>query len=328
MPDITTSFPFVSFVIPCLNAERTLDFCLDSIFKVDYPKNKYEVIVVDNGSTDGTSGIVKRYDAQWFICPELTISALRNYGVLRSKGKILAFLDSDCVIPKDWLINALDILKDEQIGATGCGYGIPENASWVVKAWYLPQQDALREVNFIPSGNLVVLKEVFEQVRGFNEQLIAGEDFEFCQKVHATGYRIMASRLVQAIHLDNTDSLKKFLKKEIWYGKGMLPSITLHKLLNKTVLFCHLFGFAFILLPLGILLLSELLLALSCIFLIGIPVSSAFYRNYIKSGNRDFRYFVFLIPIYFAYYTGRFISLVSIYRNYTVLNNKKSPSYE
>jgi glycosyltransferase involved in cell wall biosynthesis len=323
MPDIT-SLPFVSFVIPCLNAVRTLDFCLDSIFKVDYPKEQYEVIVVDNGSTDGTLGIVKRYDTQGFSRPGLTVSALRNYGVLHSKGKILAFLDSDCVIQKDWLMNALKILRDEQIGATGCSYGIPENASWVVKAWYLPQQDSPREISFIPSGNLVVPREIFEQVKGFNEQLIAGEDFDFCQRVHTAGYRIIASRLVQAIHLDDTDSLKKLLKKEIWYGKGMLPSITLRKLLNRTVLFCHLFGFSLILLSLGILFFSEFLLVLSSIFLIGIPISSAYYRNYIKSGNRNFKHFILLIPIYFVYYIGRFISLVFIYSNEITSSKKQS----
>lgn len=323
MPEITC-LPFISFVIPCLNAERTLDLCLDSIFKVDYPKEKYEVIIVDNGSNDGTLEIIKRYDVQFFVRPGLTISALRNCGVLHSKGKILAFLDSDCVIQKDWLVNALKILKDKQIGATGCGYGIPENASWVIKAWYLPQKDSLREVSFIPSGNLVVPREVFERVKGFNEQLITGEDFDFCQRVHSAGYCIVASRLVQAIHLDNTDSLKKFLKKEIWYGKGMLPSVTLHILLNKTVLFCHLFGVSFILLPLGILFFSEFLLVFSFILLIGIPIGSAYYRNYIKSDNRNLRYFIFLIPIYFVYYIGRFISLIFIYSNKLTSDNKLS----
>lgn len=310
-----TVYPFVSFVIPCLNAERTLDCCLDSIFKVDYPKEKYEVTVVDNGSSDGTVGIVKQYDVRYFVCPRLTIAALRNYGVYNSTGKVLAFLDSDCVIQKDWLMNALKILKDKEIGATGCSYGVPENASWVVKAWYLPRQDSLREVSFIPSGNLVVPRAIFEQVRGFNEQLITGEDYEFCQRVHASGHRIMASGLVQAIHLDNTDSLKKLLKKEIWYGEGMLPSINVRTLLNKTILVCHIFGVSLILLPLGILFVSKFLSALSFSFLIGIPVTSAYYRNYIKTGNRGFRYFVYLIPIYFVYYLGRSVSLASVYKS-------------
>jgi len=200
------NLPFVSFIIPTLNAEKTLGLCLKAIFEIDYPKNKYEILIIDNGSTDNTLKIAQKFKIKYFIKPNFTIAALRNYGV-------------------DWLKNAINILTDEKIGVTGCYYGIPQNASWIVRAWYLPQNVSLQKVNFIPSGNLIVKREVFNKVRGFDKKLITGEDYDLCQRIKKAGYLIISSSSVQAIHLDNTDNLKKLLKKEIWYGKGMLPSI-------------------------------------------------------------------------------------------------------
>jgi glycosyltransferase involved in cell wall biosynthesis len=304
--------PFVSFIIPALNAERSLDVCLKSIFEVDFPQDRFEVTIVDNGSRDNTLNILKKYGVKYFVMPNLTIAALRNYGVQNSKGEIIAFVDSDCVIPKGWLKNAINIFsKDERNGIVGCSYGIPENACWIIRAWYLPQNTFLQEVNFIPSGNLLVRREVFNKVGGFDGKLITGEDYDFCERVRESGYSIISSGSVQAIHLDNTNSLGKFVKKEIWYGKGMLPSP--ERLLNKTVLLCHLFAGLCLTLIIAILFGLEHLLILSITLLALIPCGLAFYRNFSKAGVRETKYFFYLLPIYFTYFLGRSISLVWIY---------------
>jgi len=307
------TLPFVSFIIPTLNAEKTLYLCLKSVFEIDYPKNKYEILIIDNGSTDNTLKIAQKFKIKYFIKPNLTIAALRNYGAQHSKGEILAFVDADCIIQKDWLKNAINILTDEKIGVTGCYYGIPQNASWIVRAWYLPQNVSLQKVNFIPSGNLIVKREVFNKVRGFDKKLITGEDYDFCQRVKKAGYSIISSSSIQAIHLDDTNNLKKFLKKEIWYGKGMLPSIK--KLSNKTVLLCHMFAASLIVFFLSIIFRWKYLWIVSSFLLFGIPIFSAFYRNFLKIGPRKIKYFFYLIPIYFTYFLGRTISLFWIYGN-------------
>ena len=95
--------PFVSIIIPSLNVEKYIEDCLDAIHMLYYPKDKLEIILVDNGSTDRTRKIASTCGARVLIRRGCNISALRNFGVSQSKGEIIAFLDADCIVSKDWL---------------------------------------------------------------------------------------------------------------------------------------------------------------------------------------------------------------------------------
>ena len=86
----------ISFVIPTLNEENNIESVLKSIKEcVICNKINYEIIVVDNGSTDSTIEIAKKHGAKVFFKPGISISALRNYGVNKSTGSLLVFLDGD-----------------------------------------------------------------------------------------------------------------------------------------------------------------------------------------------------------------------------------------
>ncbi len=313
MPD-DHALPFVSIIIPCLNSERTILLCLKSIFRMNYPEDRFEVILVDNGSTDGTLDLIRGFNACFFVRPGVTISALRNFGARHSRGDIFAFLDSDCVVPKSWLRNALKLVKDKSIGVAGCGYGLPDNPGWVIKAWYLPASVSPKEVSFVPAGSMVVPRDVFNSIQGFDERLITGEDYDLCQRVRAKGYRIIASSLAQVAHLDSTDTILKFLKKEIWYGRGMLPSFSPEKLLNRTIIFCHLFALFLILMVSALLLLCKGLFLTSSFIIFSLLLISASYRIFMKANCTRMKYFPQLIVLYFFYYLGRSFSLIQIYK--------------
>jgi len=288
--------------------------CLTAIFKLNYPKEFFQVILVDNGSTDGTLNFIRDFDVRSFICPEMTISALRNHGAKNSKGSLLAFLDSDCVVPENWLRNAIILFRERGIGVVGCGYGLPQDAGWVLKAWYLPASESSKEVSFIPAGNMVVPRNIFDSIQGFDERLITGEDYDLCQRVRDKGYRIMASKLVQVVHLDSADSLFKFLKKERWYGKGMLPSFNRATFFNKTIIFCHLFGFCIIAIVLSLVFFSGFVFIASLILLIFILVISVTYRIFVKADYKDAKKFIPLMVLYFMYYLGRAYALADLYK--------------
>lgn len=304
--------PFVSFVIPTLNSARTLRPCLASIRSIDYPRDRYEIVVVDNGSRDATVQIAREFDARFVVRRLLFVGELRNQGVTLSKGEIIAFVDSDCVVPRNWLKTGLDLLySSPTVGAVGAHYRPPANPSWIVEAWYVPHGDSSCEAHFLPAGNFIVKKDIFQRIGGFDPALIAGEDYDFCERLHAHGFQVISHRELQSIHLDDTESLAAFMRKELWYGKGMAPS--LKKLANKTVVVTHLFAASAVVLSLSLLAGSAPGMLLSGAVLGGITVLSAFYRNYVKAGRRPAKYLLRLLPIYFAYYTARSVSLAWVY---------------
>src|SRR5256712_8896633 len=83
--------PMISFVIPVLNGERDISRCLGAIQRLHYPPEVYEVIVMDNGSTDRTRHIIRELGFNCLIVPNVHVSALRNRGVARAKGDFIAF---------------------------------------------------------------------------------------------------------------------------------------------------------------------------------------------------------------------------------------------
>ena len=96
--------PFVSYIIPTLNVQNYLRACLNSVLKQDYPKNKYEILVIDGGSTDQTLKIAKDAGAIIVSNPWKDAESGKSLGIDRSKGEIIVLLDSDNeIIKKDWL---------------------------------------------------------------------------------------------------------------------------------------------------------------------------------------------------------------------------------
>jgi glycosyltransferase involved in cell wall biosynthesis len=110
---------FVSIIIPAYNEEDNIAKCLQSINAQMEQGIDYEIIVVDNGSTDRTREIAEKLKAKVFALPEVNISALRNFGAEASSGDILAFLDADCLVKDGWLKNAVSILDDPAVAMVG-----------------------------------------------------------------------------------------------------------------------------------------------------------------------------------------------------------------
>src|ERR1039458_10266218 len=97
----------VSIIIPAFNEEQSIRQCLDSLVRMGSPRESFEVIVVDNGSTDRTPEVVRSYsgalDLTVLAKADAHVSALRNVGALHARGSTFAFLDADCTVPPGWL---------------------------------------------------------------------------------------------------------------------------------------------------------------------------------------------------------------------------------
>jgi len=234
----------ISVIIPALNEEKVIGQCLGCLVQQKIHKDQFEVIVVDNGSVDRTLEIARGFGGSLNLRilqkPSSHISALRNLGASSAKGEFLAFLDADCLASEEWLSRAIELLRSGDGGVVGAFYTIPEGSSWLAKAWYrdLPIQKQGR-VSYVPSGTLFVSQSFFSKIKGFDETLQTSEDFEFCQRVAATGYNVLSSPALSTVHLGTPQTLSAFYRKQRWHGNGVRTAFLrdmFHPGFAKTVL--------------------------------------------------------------------------------------------
>lgn len=218
-------WPAVSVIVPCLDAERDLAVCLASVHACRYPA--LELIVVDNGSRDRSVEIANQYATRVYEIPGVTISALRNRAAAEAQGRILAFLDADCVPHPNWLREGVSALRPEPCVA-GHAYDVPEDASWIERDWSLQRDPGRHEAAGLPGGNLFVEKDAFHRIGGFDERLRTGEDAEFCKRA-SQRMRVISDDRIRVVHLGNPKTLAQFLRREIWYGLGAFGSLSIEK---------------------------------------------------------------------------------------------------
>ncbi len=222
----------MSVIIPVFNSKRYLSACLESVYAAMSHHGNTELIILDNGSTDGSYDLLlSRYQdaARILQFRNLTIAGLRNSGAKVANGDYLAFIDSDCVVGRNFLTRALEIMDSNGADVVGCNvYGLPPHPHWIEKSW--DEINRLPIDTFVPyllTGNLVIKRSTFEAVGGLNEDLITGEDTEFGLRLNAAGLKVFASREVQAVHLGNPKSISEFFKKQVWHGLGMFGTVRL-----------------------------------------------------------------------------------------------------
>lgn len=228
---INNTLPSITIVVPVKNEEKYVGKCLQSLISQDYPDDKVKVVVVDNGSTDRTAEIVRRYGDRVVLLEktEGTIASLRNYGAQYHDSEIVAFLDGDSVAPINWLRVGIGmLLADEQLSCVGFAMAAPmENSSWVEKIWYKMGNSSRHkgtiEVDWLCSFNLIVKRFFFKRVNGFDAELETGEDFDFGVKLKKIS-KILFSDRVQVTHLENSTSVIELFKKELWRGRGGLKN--------------------------------------------------------------------------------------------------------
>ncbi|MFH1642290.1 MAG: glycosyltransferase [Nanoarchaeota archaeon] len=314
---------FVSVIIPALNEERYIKKCLFSLSCINTPRESFEIILVDNGSDDATREIAKKYTENVFLVPQINISALRNFGAKHSRGEILAFLDADCVVEKEWLNNAVRHFKDLQIAAVGSFHKIPDDASWVARAWY--QHDCRNEeicfTNYLPSGNIFVRRDYFSSIKGFNEKLNVSEDTDLCFRLRKENYKILLDKSISAIHLGVPTGLLIFFKKELWHGKDVFRIFLYSKLkreYSKVIGYALFYVFIILLSFLATLYLNFRLLAMLIFLSFLIPFLLSL-KVAIK--NKLYKYVLCLGVLYLVYGLARAFCIINL-KNWAVLKKR------
>ncbi|MGI8820429.1 MAG: glycosyltransferase [Chthoniobacterales bacterium] len=217
--------PFVSVIVCSYNGANTLSTCLESLGAIDYPH--YEVVLVDDGSTDDTSQIAARFPQVRYIRQENHgLSHARNTGATAARGEVFAYTDSDCMADKDWLYYLIGTLLSGNYAGVG-GPNVPPPAHHWVQACVAaspggPSHVLLTDIvaEHIPGCNMAWYRWAFESIGGFDvEYRKAGDDVDFCWRIQQAGYEIAFSPTAIVWH-HRRFTLQAFRKQQEGYGEA------------------------------------------------------------------------------------------------------------
>lgn len=200
--------PFVSVVIPVYNDGDRLLKCLKALYLQTYPYSCYEVIVVDNASTENIFGVCQQFpNVKYLLEAKRGSYAARNHGVRAAKGEVIAFTDSDCVPVKSWIAEGVrSLLENPAAGIvaghiefffTGSRLTVGE---YVDSIFYLRQEDYARSHHFGATANVFTKRSVIDSVGYFNERLVSMGDREWGQRVFASGLAVIYSPSTIVFH--------------------------------------------------------------------------------------------------------------------------------
>lgn len=221
------SQPFVSVVVPTYNRKNVLVECLDSLAGQTYPRDKYEVFVVNDGSRDGTEEFLRGYqknasfDLKWLTQENKGICAARNAGIKNSLGDIICFTDDDCVADKNWIKNLVAPYSDDEVACVG-GEILAFPPQRIVEK-YADKRKLVGQI-FLVCGPVVTAntsyrRKVLLEVNAFDEDLATLEDGDLGIRVKLKNYKFVHARNAIILH-KHRSTLKGLIKQQYYYGVG------------------------------------------------------------------------------------------------------------
>jgi GT2 family glycosyltransferase len=225
LPPALPRYPRVSVVVCSYNSERTMEACLASLEVLDYPD--YEVIVVNDGSTDRTLEIAERFPYCRIISqPNQGLSAARNVGAEAATGEIVAYTDSDCVADPDWLTYLVGKMEANNLAACG-GPNFPPPEDSLVPAAVAVSPGGPTHVlisdevaEHIAGCNMAFRRDVLLELGGFDPVYrAAGDDVDICWRFQDAGHTIGFSPAAVVWHY-RRNTVKAYLNQQRGYGKA------------------------------------------------------------------------------------------------------------
>ncbi len=183
------SKPLFSIVIPAYNEEKTIADCLKSVTNQTFPKNNYEVIVINNNSTDKTKTIAQKFPVRIVDEKKKGYVWAITRGAKEAKGKILAYTDADTRVNKDWLKQYAKVFADPQVLIAG-GRAIFEPKFPYMKIIEPLLNSAYRIFKVYSGFNFAVRKKIYDQVGGFNTKINFNVDTDLFLRVKKIGKSI------------------------------------------------------------------------------------------------------------------------------------------
>jgi glycosyltransferase involved in cell wall biosynthesis len=223
-----TRDPVLSVVVPARNAEATLGQCLASIRRCADPGVPWELVVVDNGSSDRTAAVARSHGARCVAEARRGRAYARNRGLEASRGSIVAFTDADCVATGGWLRELVRAFEDASVAAVAGEFApFPprtpaERYAAARHRW--PQRDALASARpYAATANLAARREVFERLGGFDPFFDTAEDQDFGWRLFASGAEVAYRPSAAVLHRSRATIRGLFAQHAGWaYGAALL----------------------------------------------------------------------------------------------------------
>ena len=222
--ELREQWPRVSVVVCAHNGDQLIARCLASLERSDYPD--LEVIVCDDGSTDGTLAIAEQSPFMVLRLPRGGLSAARNAGLAAATGEIVAFLDADAHCHPEWPYRLALSLEDENVVATGgpnlpvSGVGFVERAVGASPGGPVEVLLGDDRAEHVPGCNMAFEREALLQIGGFDPIFTAaGDDVDVCWKLLDAGREIAFAPAAQVRH-HRRDTLGGYLRQQVGYGKA------------------------------------------------------------------------------------------------------------
>ena len=204
------STPFVSVIIPVYNDSERLKTCLQVLEDQTYPKEAYEVIVVDNGSDESIEPIVAKF-SQTKASSETSQRGpcvARNKGLALARGEVIAFTDADCIPAPDWIEKGVaNLLRVPNCGIVGGRInlffkdpGQPTIAELYDSIMHLNQKMFIEKMNFGATANVFTYKHIFDRVGDFDRNVGMSDDKEWGQRVASFRYPLIYAADVRVAH--------------------------------------------------------------------------------------------------------------------------------
>ncbi len=309
--------PKVTVAIVCYNEEKNIAQCLNSVLNQSYDRENYEILVVDNGSTDQTEKIIKDLQKKTgrirlVVNLRLGIAISRNVALRQAQGQLLAFTDADCVVPKNWLKTLVAGYSkyhstNSKVICVGGPNRPPQTTAFyqalgLVLNTFLGSRGSVqarqylddRFVSHLPCVNVLYDKDKIRQIGGFDEKFGSiSEDEDLSFRLRQKGFQFVYLAQAGLVHKMRAD-IWAWAKNMFIYGKGRVWFLEEHP---------EVWHFLF-LLPIGLVLLAPIMVPiyLAIIFV---------YSFWVVARARKLNLWLATAEIYFA--THFFYGIGEIY---------------
>lgn len=224
--------PFFSVIIPTYERPAQLAACLRALARMDYPLERFEVVIVDDGSAHSPGNILDQFreslDLKLLEQKNTGPAGARNFGARRARGEFLAFTDDDCEPDANWLralASSFAVSPDRIIGGRTIN-ALPDNlyaetSQAIIEVVYEHFNADPDDARFFASNNFAVSAERFRLMRGFDESFITSEDREICARWRSRGWGLSYEPEAVVYHAHDL-TLRTLWRQHFGYGRGAL----------------------------------------------------------------------------------------------------------
>lgn len=232
----------VSVIIPAYNAETIIRECLSSLINQSIRRDKYEIIVVDDGSTDRTNDIAKEFGARVLYQKNAGPAAARNRGAQEAESDILLFIDSDCIPNKGWIEKMIEPFSNPEIvGVQGIYMSKQKNIIARLVQTEIEHRYSLMQrskyIDFIGTYAAAYKKNIFLKMGGFDISfpMASGEDTDLSYRLSQNDYKMVFNPQAIVYH-KHPDTLKSYLRQKYWraYWRNLIYKKNPHKAIKDS----------------------------------------------------------------------------------------------